>query len=154
MSRNISADSGSALSDISKIRCAISTNQYSIDGYSRGILSSTESYHYIEPVSYTHLWCSARIALAEVSIMFCSSTLPQRATSRKAKTRTFCEMCIRDRSKSVNYSAIRAIFCNSGQQSQAELRFYGRVCVLQKLQQLSLIHISARKHGRLGLPAD
>ena len=37
-------------------------------------------------------------------------------------------------SKSVNYSAIRAIFCNSGQQSQAELRFYGRVCVLQKLQ--------------------
>ena len=38
-------------------------------------------------------------------------------------------------SKSVNYSAIRAIFCNSGQQSQAELRFYGRVCVLQKLQQ-------------------
>ena len=38
-------------------------------------------------------------------------------------------------SKSVNYSAIRAIFCNSGQQSQAELRFYGRVCVLQELQQ-------------------
>lgn len=38
-------------------------------------------------------------------------------------------------SKSVNYSAIRAIFCNSGQQSQAELSFYGRVCVLQKLQQ-------------------
>ena len=37
-------------------------------------------------------------------------------------------------SKSVNYSAIRAIFCNSGQQSQAELCFYGRVCVLQKLQ--------------------
>ncbi len=35
----------------------------------------------------------------------------------------------------MNYSAIRAIFCNSGQQSQAELRFYGRVCVLQKLQQ-------------------
>ena len=33
-------------------------------------------------------------------------------------------------SKSVNYSAIRAIFCNSGQQSQAKLRFYGRVCVL------------------------
>ena len=27
-------------------------------------------------------------------------------------------------SKSVNYSAIRAIFCNSGQQSQAKLRFY------------------------------
>ena len=38
-------------------------------------------------------------------------------------------------SKSVNYSAIRAIFCNSGQQSQAKLRFYGRVCVLQKFQQ-------------------
>ena len=38
-------------------------------------------------------------------------------------------------SKSVNYSATRAIFCNSGQQSQAELRFYSRVCVLQKLQQ-------------------
>ena len=38
-------------------------------------------------------------------------------------------------SKSVNYSAIRAIFCNSGQQSQAELRFYRGVCVLQKLQQ-------------------
>ena len=38
-------------------------------------------------------------------------------------------------SKFVNYSVIRAIFCNSGQQSQAELRFYGRVCVLQKLQQ-------------------
>ena len=37
-------------------------------------------------------------------------------------------------SKSVNYSAIRAIFCNSGQQSQAKLCFYGRVCVLQKLQ--------------------
>ena len=37
-------------------------------------------------------------------------------------------------SKSVNYSAIRAIFCNSGQQSQAELRFYRGVCVLQKLQ--------------------
>ena len=35
-------------------------------------------------------------------------------------------------SKSVNYSAIRAIFCNSGQQSQAELRFYGGVCVFQK----------------------
>ena len=35
----------------------------------------------------------------------------------------------------MNYSAIRAIFCNSGQQSQAKLRFYGRVCVLQKLQQ-------------------
>ena len=38
-------------------------------------------------------------------------------------------------SKSVNYFAIRAIFCNSGQQSQAKLRFYGRVCVFQKLQQ-------------------
>ena len=38
-------------------------------------------------------------------------------------------------SKSVNYSAIRAIFCNSGQQSQAKLRFYRGVCVLQKLQQ-------------------
>ena len=38
-------------------------------------------------------------------------------------------------SKSVNYSAIRAIFCNSGQQSQAELRFYRGVCVLQKFQQ-------------------
>ena len=35
----------------------------------------------------------------------------------------------------MNYFAIRAIFCNSGQQSQAKLRFYGRVCVLQKLQQ-------------------
>ena len=43
------ADSGSALSDISKIRCAISTNPYSIDGYSLGILSSAEGYHYIEP---------------------------------------------------------------------------------------------------------
>ena len=42
-------------------------------------------------------------------------------------------------SKPVNYSAIRAIFCNSGQQSQAELRFYRGVCVLQKLQQ--------RRHG-------
>ena len=38
-------------------------------------------------------------------------------------------------SKSVNYSAIRAIFCNSGQQSQSKLRFYSGVCVLQKLQQ-------------------
>ena len=38
-------------------------------------------------------------------------------------------------SKSVNYSAIRAIFCNSGQQSQAELCFYSRVRVFQKLQQ-------------------
>ena len=35
----------------------------------------------------------------------------------------------------MNYSAIRAIFCNSGQQSQAKLRFYRGVCVLQKLQQ-------------------
>ena len=35
-------------------------------------------------------------------------------------------------SKSVNYSAIRAIFCNSGQQSQAKLRFYRGVCVFQK----------------------
>ena len=35
----------------------------------------------------------------------------------------------------MNYSAIRAIFCNSGQQSQAELRFYRGVCVLQKFQQ-------------------
>ena len=35
----------------------------------------------------------------------------------------------------MNYSAIRAIFCNSGQQSQAELCFYSRVRVFQKLQQ-------------------
>ena len=35
----------------------------------------------------------------------------------------------------MNYSAIRAIFCNSGQQSKAKLRFYRGVCVLQKLQQ-------------------
>ena len=35
----------------------------------------------------------------------------------------------------MNYSAIRAVFCNSGQQSQAKLRFYRGVCVLQKLQQ-------------------
>ena len=33
-------------------------------------------------------------------------------------------------SKSVNCSAIRAAFCNSGQQSQAKLRFYGRPCIL------------------------
>ena len=31
----------------------------------------------------------------------------------------------------MNYSAIRAIFCNSGQQSQAKLRFYRGVCVLR-----------------------
>ena len=35
----------------------------------------------------------------------------------------------------MNYSAIRAVFCNSGQQSQAKLRFYRGVCVLQKFQQ-------------------
>ena len=35
----------------------------------------------------------------------------------------------------MNYSAIRAIFCNSGQQSQSKLRFYRGVCVFQKLQQ-------------------
>ena len=35
----------------------------------------------------------------------------------------------------MNYSAIRAIFCNSGQQSKAKLRFYRGVCVLQKFQQ-------------------
>ena len=46
----------------------------------------------------------------------------------------------------MNYSAIRAIFCNSGQQSQAELRFYGRVCVLQKFQQC--------RHGDGGFATD
>ena len=49
-------------------------------------------------------------------------------------------------STSVNYSAIRAIFCNSGQQSQAELRFYRGVCVLQKLQQ--------SRHGDGGFTTD
>ena len=70
-----------------------------------------------------------RIARFLVGFSFCS----QAARSLHG----FCAVRIfRVRwSKSVNYSAIRAIFCDSGQQSQAELCFYRGGCVLQKLQQ-------------------